>query len=249
MQTAYLKPTQIHRKYLDDDTAEEEGRERHTDHGEYRDGIVEFSVLIASALDTQGNGDNQLQNERHKRDCEGYAHVVENLLPYGLVVNEGFTKIALQNAPEPSAVALDDSPEGIVVQAVHFKEAIKLFLAGIRLTVRYIILISNVVNRHQSYQEVQKDGYPQQNEQGNQDSFDDIFCHFVAFFLTEPRPCVRNRPPTLARFVYSLIFPIRALPCGFCADRKILCRGRRSLPFHKLNFFTHTRTCAPLIYY
>ena len=108
------------------------------------------------------------------------------------------------------------------MQAVHFKEAIKLFLAGIRLTVRCIILILNVVDWHQSYQEVQKDGYPQQNEQGNQDSFDDIFCHFVAFFLTEPRPAsvtVRQRLPDSFILLSS---PYAALPCGFCADRKIL---------------------------
>ena len=89
------EPPELMREKPNEQRAQEERRQRNTDHGKHRNGVIDHAVLARGGFDAERNGDEELENGRNERDHKRNPHVLRDNLPDGLLVFERHAQIAL----------------------------------------------------------------------------------------------------------------------------------------------------------
>ena len=124
---------------------------------------------------TQGDGDEELQNHRNEGDDEGYAHVVTDDVDDGGTVLEGGTEVKAHQLGQPVDVALENTHKAVVLQAVELFHVLHGLLGDGRAALVHLgDLALDEADGHASDQDVNDERYAQQNEYRQSKTFQNI---------------------------------------------------------------------------
>ena len=178
----HREPSQILPQEFDQQRSQKEGRERNTDDRKDGDAVIERAVLAGRGLDAQRHRYEILQNERQNGNPEGDPHRLRNDGVDRRLILEGHAEVPLKDVPQPLEVPLDDTEKRIVVQPVNGLHLVDEFLRDDALIQLRFVLLVDVVGRQTADQQINAERDQEQNENGIQNSLDDILIRHLNSF-------------------------------------------------------------------
>ena len=175
-QTVQVEPAQLDREEQLEQGGEEEGGQGDADQGSGGDGVVGAAVLAGSGHDAQGDGDDQLQDEADAAHDDGQADAVLELGDDGDVPLPAVAEVAGQGIHQPGDIA-------------HGHALIQTVL-GVELGKQFVIWFGalqlgklhghglHVRCRQTAHQHINDEGDAEQDQDGEQDTFDDVISHW-----------------------------------------------------------------------
>ena len=174
-ETVQVEPAQLHGKDQLQQGRKEERRQGDTGQRKNRDGIVRLAVLLGGSQHAQGDGNDDLQNEGDTAHDEGQPHRVVKLLEHRHRIQPAVTEVASEHLAQPRKKAGNDP----AVHMIHLFQLSQPLLIALGAGRHGLLLCHSldVGRRETAHQAIDDERNKEQDHNGNQYSFQNIFSH------------------------------------------------------------------------